>query len=139
MRNTNQRNTVLKVVEASCDHPSAETIYFRCREIMPEISLGTVYRNLKVLVEMGKIREVSILNAGDRYDKTIGLHAHFRCKHCGQVLDVPAKDLDTLEKSLVRWTVRDSASHSTVRRLTCSFRVVTSTRSVTSRVRSSRT
>ena len=98
MRNTNQRNTVLKVVETSCDHPSAETIYFRCREIMPEISLGTVYRNLKVLVEMGKIREVSILNAGDRYDKTIGLHAHFRCKHCGQVLDVPAKDLDTLEK-----------------------------------------
>ena len=98
MRNTNQRNTVLKVVEASCDHPSAETIYFRCREIMPEISLGTVYRNLKVLVEMGKIREVSILNAGDRYDKTIGLHAHFRCKHCGKVLDVPAKDLDMLEK-----------------------------------------
>ena len=98
MRNTNQRNTVLKVVEASCDHPSAETIYFRCREIMPEISLGTVYRNLKVLVELGKIREVSILNAGDRYDKTIGLHAHFRCKHCGQVLDVPAKDLDMLEK-----------------------------------------
>ena len=98
MRNTNQRNTVLKVVEASCDHPSAETIYFRCREIMPEISLGTVYRNLKVLVEMGKIREVSILNAGDRYDKTIELHAHFRCKHCGKVLDVPAKDLDMLEK-----------------------------------------
>ena len=100
MRNTAQRDTVLKVVEASCDHPSAETIYTRCREIMPEISLGTVYRNLKVLVELGKIREVSILNAGDRYDKTVGLHAHFRCKRCGCVLDVPATDLETLEKGV---------------------------------------
>lgn len=98
MRNTAQRDTVLRVVEESCDHPSAETIYTRCREIMPEISLGTVYRNLKVLVDLGKIREVSILNAGDRYDKTVGLHAHFRCKHCGKVLDVPAKDLESLEK-----------------------------------------
>ncbi len=98
MRNTAQRDTVLRVVEESCDHPSAETIYTRCREIMPEISLGTVYRNLKVLVELGKIREVSILNAGDRYDKTVGLHAHFRCKHCGKVLDVPTKDLESLEK-----------------------------------------
>jgi len=100
MRNTAQRDTVLKVVEASCDHPSAETIYTRCREILPEISLGTVYRNLKVLVELGKIREVSILNAGDRYDKTVGLHAHFRCKHCGAVLDVPADALDELEKKV---------------------------------------
>lgn len=100
MRNTAQRDTVLKVVEASCDHPTAETIYTRCREIMPEISLGTVYRNLKVLVELGKIREVSILNAGDRYDKTIGLHAHFRCKHCGRVLDVPAGALEELESKV---------------------------------------
>ena len=100
MRNTAQRDTVLKVVEESCDHPSAETIYTRCREIMPEISLGTVYRNLKVLVELGKIREVSILNAGDRYDKTLGLHAHFRCKHCGRVLDVPAGALEELESKV---------------------------------------
>ena len=104
MRNTAQRDTVLRVVEESCDHPSAETIYTRCRERMPEISLGTVYRNLKVLVELGKIREVSILNAGDRYDKTIGLHAHFRCKSCGVVLDVPAKDLDRLESAVQSMT-----------------------------------
>ncbi len=104
MRNTAQRDLVLRVVEESCDHPSAETIYTRCRERMPEISLGTVYRNLKVLVELGKIREVSILNAGDRYDKTIGLHAHFRCKSCGVVLDVPAKDLDRLESAVQSMT-----------------------------------
>lgn len=100
MRNTAQRDTVLKVVEASCDHPSAETVYARCREIMPEISLGTVYRNLKVLVELGKIREVSILNAGDRYDKTVKLHAHFRCTRCGAVSDVPTEGLEELEKSV---------------------------------------
>ena len=100
MRNTAQRDTVLKVVQESCDHPSAETIYQRSRAVMPEISLGTVYRNLKVLVELGKIREVSILNAGDRYDKTTCLHAHFRCKSCGRVLDVPAGDLEELERDI---------------------------------------
>ena len=97
MRNTVQRETVLNVVLSSCDHPTAETVYDRCRKIMPDISRGTVYRNLKVLAELGKIREVSILNAGDRYDKTVGLHAHFRCKHCGRVLDVPAEALQQME------------------------------------------
>ena len=97
MRNTVQRETVLNVVLSSCDHPTAETVYDRCRKIMPDISLGTVYRNLKVLAELGKIREVSIMNAGDRYDKTVGLHAHFRCKHCGRVLDVPSEALQQME------------------------------------------
>ncbi len=100
MRNTVQRDTVLNVVLASSDHPSAETIYHRCRAVLPDISLGTVYRNLKLLVEMGKISEISILNAGDRYDKTLGVHAHFHCVKCGHVVDVTDLNLSGIEKEI---------------------------------------
>ncbi len=100
MRNTVQRDTVLSVVLASSDHPSAEMIYNRCRATLPDISLGTVYRNLKLLVDMGKIREISILNAGDRYDKTLGTHAHFHCVRCGKVVDVMDLNLNGIEKEI---------------------------------------
>ncbi len=100
MRNTKQRDTVLKIVEEACDHPSAETIYNRARTLIPDISLGTVYRNLKLLVELGKIREVAILNAGDRYDKTLGVHAHFHCTRCGEVTDVLDLNLDGIESEI---------------------------------------
>ncbi len=88
MRNTKQRDLILKVVEDSCDHPTAEMIYSRTREKMPNVSLGTVYRNLALLAEQGKIRHVAIPNGGDRYDKTVCTHAHLHCKICNSVTDV---------------------------------------------------
>ncbi len=94
MRNTKQREMVYKVVSESCDHPTAETIYERTRLLLPSISLGTVYRNLKQLSEMGAIREIIIANGSDRYDKTVRLHAHFSCRECGEVFDIPCDFTD---------------------------------------------
>lgn len=72
----------------SSDHPGADTVYERARRVMPNISLGTVYRNLKQLSETGKIREIRLSGGGNRYDKTLEVHAHFHCKVCGKVTDV---------------------------------------------------
>lgn len=88
MRNTKQRDLILSVVENSSDHPTAEAIYERARRVMPNLSLGTVYRNLSLLVEQGKIRHVVIPQGGDRYDKTVCTHAHLHCKVCNGVIDV---------------------------------------------------
>lgn len=88
MRNTKQRDLVLRIVENSLDHPTAETIYERARKEMPSLSLGTVYRNLALLVGQGKIRHVVIPSGGDRYDKTVCTHAHLHCKVCNGVIDV---------------------------------------------------
>lgn len=88
MRNSKQRDVILRVVEESCDHPTAEMIYNRTRKEMPNVSLGTVYRNLALLAEQGKIRHVAIPNGGDRYDKTVCTHAHLHCKICNSVTDV---------------------------------------------------
>lgn len=87
-RNTAQRREILNVLKNTTLHPTAEWIYEEVRKVRPDISLGTVYRNLKVLRDQGKILE---LHDGikSRYDGTIDPHAHFICDTCGGIKDLP--------------------------------------------------
>lgn len=87
-RQTKQKCEIERVVLSSCDHPTAETVCERVREALPAVSLGTVYRVLKGLVEEGRVREISVPCAPARFDKTTGTHAHFVCEKCGRVEDV---------------------------------------------------
>ena len=89
MRNTSQRKIVLDVVRESLDHPTAETIYTRCIEKAPKISLGTVYRNLAVLAQTGEILKVPSSEGPDHYDFNLSAHHHFLCTKCGRVSDIP--------------------------------------------------
>ena len=100
MRNTKQRDLVLRIVESSCDHPTAEMIHERAKMEIPSLSLGTVYRNLSLLVEQGKIRHVVIPTGGDRYDKTVCTHAHLHCKLCNGVIDVGEGLNDKIARSV---------------------------------------
>lgn len=88
MKKSYQRDIVLKVVMDSCDHPTAETIYNRVRFIIPNISLGTVYRNLNVLADNGYIKRIGVSNNQDRFDKTTMSHHHIRCILCNNVNDI---------------------------------------------------
>ena len=86
-RNTVQRTLVLETVRSLHNHPTAEEIYDNVLEMCPNISRGTVYRNLNGLADDGEILRVQVANAPDRYDFTVYPHAHFRCKYCGSVYD----------------------------------------------------
>ncbi len=88
MKRSYQRDIILKVVMDSCDHPTAETIYNRVRCIIPNISLGTVYRNLNALADNGYIKRIGVSNNQDRFDKTITNHHHIRCIMCNNVNDI---------------------------------------------------
>ncbi|HPF83421.1 MAG TPA: transcriptional repressor [Bacilli bacterium] len=88
MKKSYQREIILKVVRESCDHPSALTIYERVREIIPNISLGTVYRNLNALAVNDYIKRIGVSNESDRFDKTITDHHHIRCIKCNNVVDI---------------------------------------------------
>lgn len=72
----------------SSDHPTAETVWVRVKRVIPDISLGTVYRNLASLAAANKIRQIVTADGGDRFDKTLCTHAHFHCKVCNKVTDV---------------------------------------------------
>lgn len=86
-RNTKQRQIILEAVQSRCDHPNAEQIFRQVRETDPKISLGTVYRNLAILAEEGKILDIRLAGA-DRFDLTTMPHDHFYCEVCGSVSDI---------------------------------------------------
>lgn len=88
MRYSRQRELVLRQVQSRCDHPTADDIYLSIRDDCPGLSLGTVYRNLNGLVEMGRVRRVSMPGMADRFDRTLADHDHLYCTCCGRVEDV---------------------------------------------------
>jgi Fur family transcriptional regulator, peroxide stress response regulator len=89
-RNTRQRGVILDIVRASCEHPTAETIYREARRVLPHISLGTVYRNLNFLRDQGTLREIRPSEGGSsRFDGMDTPHAHFHCLHCSALVDIP--------------------------------------------------
>lgn len=87
-RNTFQKELVLEAVRAMKSHVTAETVYEYVQKVNPVISRGTVYRNLAVLAEEGKIRKVELPDAPDRYDFTLEKHYHIHCVCCGALIDV---------------------------------------------------
>lgn len=91
MKYSKQRELVLAIVQNSMDHPTAESVYEEARKEMPNISLGTVYRNLKSLVENGKILQLKGFDEKDHYDKTLYDHGHMFCTECLKVYDMEDK------------------------------------------------
>ncbi|MFH1639876.1 MAG: transcriptional repressor [Chloroflexota bacterium] len=87
-KRTKQKEAILRVLRGTGSHPTADWIYSQVRKEMPNISMGTVYRNLKVLRETGEIRELELAGNLRRFDGVTRSHDHFRCEKCGRVFDV---------------------------------------------------
>ena len=92
MRNTKQRKIVLDIINNSYNHPTAYMVYQECTNIIPNISLGTVYRNLNTLVSLGEIQRLDVPNQMVRYDKIIS-HDHFVCLKCGKIIDLDRSNI----------------------------------------------
>ena len=87
MRLTHQREQILAFLRSKRAHFNAVEIYDAVREVIPNISLGTVYRNLGKLVEDGEIITVETENRSIYYDGYIIPHTHFVCKKCNEIYD----------------------------------------------------
>ena len=87
-KRSRQRELIKAFLMTRRDHPTADVVYSRVRQEMPNISLGTVYRNLTFLTETGQILKISTQMGADRYDGFIEPHNHFICRHCGKVSDM---------------------------------------------------
>ncbi len=89
-RNTRQRTIILDILRKNPVHPTAEDIYREARRTLPNISLGTVYRNLNFLRDQGLVREVrSHSDTSSRFEAELPPHAHFHCTECRTVIDIP--------------------------------------------------
>ena len=98
LKYSRQREGILKFLERRTDHPTAETIYEGIREKIPNISLGTVYRNLALLCRTGQIRKLSGEGGSERFDPNTLPHYHFTCERCGCVEDIPMTSMDSLNQ-----------------------------------------
>ncbi|WP_457625983.1 Fur family transcriptional regulator [Persephonella sp.] len=96
-RNTQQRKVILEILRSTDIHPTADWIYERARQVIPNISLGTVYRNLKILKDEGLILE---LNDGkqSRFDGRIDEHFHFKCTSCNSIYDIDRHEIVQIDK-----------------------------------------
>ena len=85
-RYSKQREMIFRQLCSTKEHPSAETVYQELKSKSPELSLGTVYRNLNLLAEEGTIMRMPL--AINRYDANAECHPHFQCRVCGRMLDL---------------------------------------------------
>lgn len=89
-RFSKKRRDLLELLKAGTfDHPTAMEVYQYMRKIYPNISMGTVYRNLKFLSEQGEIVVIGTVGDCDRFDHNTDRHFHFVCEKCGTIIDVP--------------------------------------------------
>ena len=77
-----QREAILQVLSETKSHPDAAWVYEQTRKIIPNISLGTVYRNLSNLQQSGEIVSLGVYGGVERFDADISEHLHFFCKKC---------------------------------------------------------
>lgn len=91
-RMTRQRSVILETLVHMRCHPTADELYDRVRQQLPNVSLGTIYRNLDLLTRAGRVRRLEIAGIQARFDAELEPHHHVRCTRCGRVDDVAIAD-----------------------------------------------
>ena len=84
-----QREEIIRVLRSTDTHPTAAWVYSKVKEAIPNISLGTVYRNLAALSVSGEILSLSVGDGFEHFDGNAAPHAHLHCRSCGKIFDAP--------------------------------------------------
>ena len=87
-KNFRKRNAILSYLQNTNEHPSAETIYSDLKAEIPDLSMGTVYRNLNLFRQQGLISVIATVSGVERYDANTAPHVHFICEGCDAVIDL---------------------------------------------------
>ena len=94
LKYSRQRESIKEFLMTRRDHPTADVVYDNMKIIYPNISLGTVYRNLSLLSDIGEIRKLSNFGGADHFDGNTEPHSHFMCTECGCVQDLETDGFD---------------------------------------------
>ena len=93
-RRSRIRAGILEYLQSTDSHPSAEQVHDVMRKSHPNVSFGTVYRNLNILVDQGEVARLESSRDKDRFDANMPTHAHFLCRICGNLYDLPPLEAD---------------------------------------------
>ena len=92
-RYSKKREAILTAIRSTNCHPSAEWVYQTLKPEHPDLSLGTVYRNLKLMERDGEVAHLEMAGGPDRYDCNPVPHGHLLCDGCGELSDLPVVGL----------------------------------------------
>ncbi len=109
-KRSKQRDRILEMLRSTGSHPTASWLYDRLKREFPDLSMGTVYRNLNILIEQGLVHKIDFGSTFDRYDANIHPHYHFICEQCGSIIDLNIPMDEELNKK-----VEESTSLKTLR------------------------
>ena len=93
-KHSRKRDAILDCIRRTKCHPTAEWVYQTLKPEYPDLSLGTVYRNLVFFQEQGVVKSVGVVNGQERFDATVAPHSHFVCNGCGAVIDLHQLKMD---------------------------------------------
>jgi Fur family peroxide stress response transcriptional regulator len=95
-RRSRQRDRILALLRSTGSHPTANWIYAKLRKEFPDLSMGTVYRNIGILIQQGFINRIDFGSTFDRFDANTAPHYHFICEKCGAIADLETPVDDSL-------------------------------------------
>ena len=119
VKNSKQRNAIKEYLDSTYEHPTADTVYMHVKEIFPNISLATVYRNLNLLADLGEITKITTPDGGDRFDAKTNPHYHLYCKKCGRIVDLPIPVMDSIDEVAANGYDGEIDSHTIIFYGTC--------------------
>lgn len=102
LKYSRQRACIKEYLDSTLEHPTADIVYMNVKQRFPNISLGTVYRNLNLLAEIGAAQKISTPAGGDRFDGNVQPHYHFCCTSCGSVSDMEIEPMNQIIESASR-------------------------------------
>lgn len=111
MKYSRQREAIRRFLLSRKDHPTADAVYENVRQDFPHISLGTVYRNLSLMVERGEAIKVPGIDGFDHFDGTTTPHYHFICEHCRAIIDLEFAPTEQLNLDVGRKFDGEITSH----------------------------
>lgn len=114
LKYSRQRESIKEYLNNTYEHPTADTVYMNLKQEFPNISLGTVYRNLNLLANIGEAIKITTPNGGDRFDGRTTPHYHFCCTSCGKVTDLEMEQIDFINEEAAKNFDGIIESHSTM-------------------------
>lgn len=98
LKYSRQREMIKDFLKTRHDHPTADVVYMNVRRQNPNISLGTVYRNLSLLADIGEIQRLRLGDGTDHFDADTSPHYHFICTKCGSVIDLKMESIEGIKE-----------------------------------------
>ena len=90
-RYSKKRDAILKLIQSTKSHPRAQWVYDQLKPELPDLSLGTVYRNIKLLIKEGELASIGVVDGEEHFDGIAEPHSHVICRRCGTIRDLPER------------------------------------------------